>query len=767
MNELFLKNGLPLQKVSSKEKTKKWFIECAKSAFNLAVRKSNYGRKSVAEKIENMNLYAGIIDEKNMEKSFNTIGIEGAKFAPKFQHYPLLSPRIDLLCGELDAREFDYVIAAINHEAISNKLNKRREEFINIAKELFVEEEFTPEYVKQRIEEFEKTDPRSLAEIQIDELMQLYAAKLDFNAIDKELFKLYLLTGEKIGCVELVNGKPEIRVCDTLNTFVAMDGGSDKVADAEVVTEVWFKPVGSIIEEYYDDLDKDQLDILIGKKESSANGFGITDVSVESMASLVFTSLEDLETFTSPTSSNVNKAYDLDGNIRVARIKWKGFRKVLRLKSYSGTEIVYSFVNENYKANKSRGEEVEVKYFTEWHEATLIGTDTWVRCKICDMQFRSYSSPYESKSGYFGDYNITGVGVARCLMDRGRSLSYYYDMVFARLEDMLSKNIGKVIELDLAKMPEKWNPKLWLYYLKVHNVAVVNSFKAGDKGIAQGKLAGNYNTSGRGIDMELSGSIVIYINILEKIEDIIAKVTGITDQRLGHISANELVGNVKRSTIQSNHITDGYFSSLDSTRLEYYKLMMDAIRVAHYNDKKLLQYSKDDKNLVFINVDGELLNSEDLAIFPVNNIKNTNFAATLRNAIEQQFASGNGDIDALVMAYSTNSIAKLQQGLKKIQDARQLREQELMKQQEELKAKNQKELIDYENKKISERLDREIKLKEFELRYKMEQLSHDSDRDGVEDNVQVKVADIRAAVDRERMKVDKEIAELKVNKINK
>lgn len=119
------------------------------------------------------------------------------------------------------------------------------------------------------------------------------------------------------------------------------------------------------------------------------------------------------------------------------------------------------------------------------------------------------------------------------------------------------------------------------------------------------------------------------------------------------------------------------------------------------------------------------------------------------------------------MAYSTNSIAKLQQGLKKIQDARQLREQELMKQQEELKAKNQKELIDYENKKISERLDREIKLKEFELRYKMEQLAHDSDRDGVEDNVQVKVADIRAAVDRERMKVDKEIAELKVNKINK
>jgi len=46
---------------------------------------------------------------------------------------------------------------------------------------------------------------------------------------------------------------------------------------------------------------------------------------------------------------------------------------------------------------------------------------------------------------------------------------------------------------------------------------------------------------------------------MNKIEDMVSEITGVTKQREGSIQSSELVGNVERSVTQSAHITEAWF----------------------------------------------------------------------------------------------------------------------------------------------------------------------------------------------------------------
>jgi len=87
--------------------------------------------------------------------------------------------------------------------------------------------------------------------------------------------------------------------------------------------------------------------------------------------------------------------------------------------------------------------------------------------------------------------------------------AYLYDVIHDRLNKTLAKSVGRVIRLDLAKVPSKWDIDKWMYYLKVNNIAVENSYNEGQEGAATGKLAGALNNASSGvIDAGLGNEIV-------------------------------------------------------------------------------------------------------------------------------------------------------------------------------------------------------------------------------------------------------------------
>jgi hypothetical protein len=135
--------------------------------------------------------------------------------------------------------------------------------------------------------------------------------------------------------------------------------------------------------------------------------------------------------------------------------------------------------------------------------------------------------------------------------------NYLYDVIHDRLNKNLAANWGKIMKLDLAMVPRGWEIDKWMYYAKANHIAVVDSFKEGNKGVATGKLAGMLNNQSSGvIDADQGNAIQNDINLLQFIKMEMGEVMGITPQREGQVSNRETVGGIERSVLQSSHITE-------------------------------------------------------------------------------------------------------------------------------------------------------------------------------------------------------------------
>ena len=75
------------------------------------------------------------------------------------------------------------------------------------------------------------------------------------------------------------------------------------------------------------------------------------------------------------------------------------------------------------------------------------------------------------------------------------------------------------MKLDLAMVPKDWKIDKWMYYAKANHIAVVDSFKEGNKGASTGKLSGMMNNQSSGvIDADQGNAIQNDINLLQFIK---------------------------------------------------------------------------------------------------------------------------------------------------------------------------------------------------------------------------------------------------------
>jgi hypothetical protein len=135
--------------------------------------------------------------------------------------------------------------------------------------------------------------------------------------------------------------------------------------------------------------------------------------------------------------------------------------------------------------------------------------------------------------------------------------NYLYDVGMDNLLKIMATNWGKILRMDFASVPAGWDTDKWLYYAKVNKIAVVDSFKEGNKGASMGKLSGLMNNQSSGvIDANQGDAIQHYVNMLEWIGETMSNMVGISKQREGAIDNRETVGGVERSVLQSSHITE-------------------------------------------------------------------------------------------------------------------------------------------------------------------------------------------------------------------
>jgi len=161
------------------------------------------------------------------------------------------------------------------------------------------------------------------------------------------------------------------------------------------------------------------------------------------------------------------------------------------------------------------------------------------------VQYNRLSNPSVCGPGIVGEVYNTNQGRAISMVDKMKNYQYLYDVIWDRLNTAIAKNLGKILLLDISLIPNGWEPEKWIAQATKLGIGVIDGFKEGNAGAAQGKLAGNLNGQNtRAIDLETGNYIQQHIQLLEFIKTEMGEIAGISRQREGNISNRETVGGV-------------------------------------------------------------------------------------------------------------------------------------------------------------------------------------------------------------------------------
>jgi len=613
----------PQQKLPRSKKNKAWFRDCIDAAEGLVVLQ-NTGELQLKHKMEIWyNLDKDIIDESEIEAVFNPMQINTGSMPASVKNYSLTIPKIDLLQGEEIKRRFDWSVVSKNEDAHSNYTKNLRDEIIQIALQAVESEVFDQQQVEQRLKEVNKYyqyEYKELHEVTASRILQYLWREQDIKEKFSKGFRDAMLSTREVYRIDSFGQKPVLVKCDPRNVFSIRRGDSHKIEDSDIIVEINYEPVGKVIDEFYEDLKPSDIDTLEAGYEKLGGGNGNGVLNYQNRTPVLYSNLGTASSGIRPLDEYYDMQYayglpyDIQGNVRVVRVRWASRRKVGTLTYFdeNGTEST-KMVSEYYKPNAELGESVKWFWINEACEGTKLGNDIIVRDRVRPFQLKHFNNKSMCFLGYVGtDYGES-------LMGRMEPYQYLYNVYMRRLELVLARYKGPIMELDVAKKPDEWDMETWMYYADVLGYMIVDSFKEGKKGQAQGTLAGNFNTTGKVLDPQVGNSIQQLVLMLQHIEDQVGKIAGVTSQREGQVSNRETVGGVERSVTQSSHITEKWFYIHDQTKKRVLQALLDIAKGLYSkSDEVNLNFILDDMSKVFLKFNGEDFASSEYDLFVSN-----------------------------------------------------------------------------------------------------------------------------------------------------
>ena len=787
--------NLPPQRLPFNRKNNKWRKKHLDWADSKSFSNNSLIRKSTRHKKINYDLLNGILHMQDLSIILNPESTVASYIPDNIQHYPIMNSKLNVLRGEEAKRVFDYRVIITNPNAISEIENNKKEELFARLQQMVAdssqsEEEFNAEL--EKLNDYYTYEWQDAREIRSNCLLNHYTKEYNIPSIFNKGFMDAAAVGEEIYQCDIEGGEPIIRRLNPLKVRVFRSGYSNKIEDADmIILEDYWSP-GQIIDTFYDVLT--QKDIEYIEKLPFNTGQGSVDSmdNVDERYGFVNTMITDeignsegfyfnpLNLFSGEESASL-LPYDMQGNVKVLRVYWKSRRRIKKVKSYDPItgEEVYNFYPENYIINKDNGEEETCLYINEAWEGTKIGDSIYVNMRPRTIQYNRLSNPSRCHFGIVGSiYNLND-DKPFSLVDMMKPYNYLYDVIHDRLNKMLARNWGKLINLDLAKVPKGWDVEKWMYYAKANGIVVTDSFKEGNVGAATGKLAGALNNASSGvIDAEFGNSIQQNINLLEFIKMEMSEVVGISKQREGQISNRETVGGVERATLQSSHITEWLFNIHDDVKKRVLEVFLETAKIALKGKSKKFQYLMPDFSTKIMEIDGDEFAECDygLVVDNSNNIQELNSKLDMlaQAALQNQTLS----FSTIMKLYGTSSLADKQRMIER--DEQKLQERQAQAQQQEMQIRQQEIESKAQQEQAKMELEDTLNMRDNETKILIATMN--SNDDGIQEPEysqeakdklaeQIREFDARLALDRERLSFDKDKAkvdaELKRKQINK
>lgn len=715
-------NQFPLQRLPMSKKTQDWKEACVDYIAGHSQGSSRDGNnRSRKEEMQTYyDLYNSIYSEKDLKYVTNPFKQQDG-FPAMAQDYNIIKPKIDLLLGEETKRPFNFRVVHTSDIATSEIQDKAKQMIVDyiqatIMSKLGPEEQaryqealqsgeiMTPEQIQKYISK----DYKDIAEITAYHSLNYLKNKLN---ITHEFFKGWkdaLIGGEEIYYVGIVNGEP----CLQRINPIYFDYDSD-TSDLEFIHEAqWccYEMIMSLTEVYdrlYDKMSEKQLNELLDMMDDRSKG-GVTPEVRK-------TSLDYPHIKTHSINGFSSNPFEEADNIHVWHCCWKSLKKigfVNIINPETGMPEEYQ-VDETYKETGNELD-VEWKWIIEVWEGYRIGQDIYVGIQPVEYQHISADNPNAQRLPYTGViYNNTN-SRPRSLVSMMKPLQYMYIVLWYRLELAMARDKGKVVTMDITQIPKSMNIDVakWMHYLSALGVNFVNPYEEGwDIPGREGGKPSQFNQISA-LDLTMANTIDQYINLMDKIESMLSEISGVSKQREGSISSNELVGNVERSVVQSAHITEPWFWVHNQVKKECLTMLLDTAKHAWKDNKTSIQYVLDDATRAFLTLSDDFF-YEDMDIFVEDTTKNQQQIEALKNLMQPAIQNGASLLD-IAEVITMDNVTMIRSKLEEIEQKR-MEQQQAM---EQAQAEREQQMAQIQNEIKEEELmlkEAEMDLKKYEI----------------------------------------------------
>ena len=455
--------------------------------------------------------------------------------------------------------------------------------------------------------------------------------------------------------------------------FILRNGYSSRAEDSDLIIMQDYWSPGRIIDTYHEELTSEDVDEIqktnsISKVDDAQN--------IDERSSMVYApavgdeanTVDQMIYFAGAMGRTFSNYYDGNGNIRVLRVRWKSLRKIKKLKYYNETtgEEEFTFMPEDYVADKSRGEETTDYWVNEAWEGTKIGKNIYVNMRPRKIQYNRISNPSKCHLGVIGQFYNTNHGKPVSILDRMKPYAYLYTIVADRLNKAMARSRGQVMEVDFSKIPDGWSFETWLHFVNQDGIAAADSFKEGNKGAATGKLAGAVNnTTGKVFNLDNSQSIQFHLTLLEWIKTEMYEIAGISRQRQGDIQASETVGGIERSVNASANITEEMFFVHDNVKKRCLECLLDTAKISLRNNPKKFQNISDDYSMMSYEIGGEDFAEADFGILIDNSIGVENLEQKIEQLAHAALQNQTLSFSTIMKLYSGSSLSESMQIIKR------------------------------------------------------------------------------------------------------
>lgn len=707
--------SFPIQKLPARKKTEQWKRDCVNyiiGAGNVGVYGFNTERTSEMQTY--YDLYNSIYNEKDLKYVTNPFKQKDG-FPATAQDYNIIKPYIDQLLGEETKRPFNFQVCRTSNEAASEvqeqlksllvdyimasiMANLSPENQVQYQQQLASGEVMQPEAIQKYVTK----DYKDIAERAAYLSLKYLKKKLNLTHEFYKGWKDALIGGEEEYYIGILNGQPYVERVNPMFFDYEHSVDLEFIQDASWCCRLMVMNPTEIYDRFYDKLDEKQLNRLLDLIDAKP-GVGNYPRMEKSELDYNHVDMHRINMYT-------NDPFDSD-QLNVYHTCWKSFKKIgfVTLANFETGEVEEFQVDESYQIT---GEEIDVTWdwIVEVWEGYRAGEGEdalYFGIQPIEYQHISADNPNSQKLPYTGAvYNNTN-SRPKSLVSMMKPLQYMYIVIWYRLELAMARDKGKVPVIDVTQIPKNMGLDInkWMHYLSALGVAFINPYEDGwDIPGREGGKPASFNQF-QAWDLSMANVIDQYINLMAKIEDMVARLTGITPQRQGSVAANELVGNVNQAITQSYHITEPWFWTHNQVKKQVLTMLLDTARYAWKDNKTVLNYILDDATRAFVTLSDSFF-YEDMDIFVDDSTKERNELEQLRQLMQPAMQNGASLLD-IAEIITMDNVNEIKQRLEEIENKR----MQQMQEQQQAEQEAQRQLVEEQNRVKEE----ELMIKEAEM----------------------------------------------------